>query len=613
MKFIFLLLPLIVSNIVFAQSDTSFQLLWYQGKKINANTLLTINGDTVRYDPVKSKVKVTSSIGTGKQMDNMLEELGKTRQRRQQMLEELSYLPKPILPQISLEIQQAFADAEENYRKLLSNVITIPNIKLPGIVRTGGKGAAFDLMEWEEPWDVLIQEFRDYITNHSQDTYANLPEPPRFDFRYCARCDTAKQQVYKNQMAGFIEALMGKDELVIMEKAWAASSEAQRFDTEKAKLLQKEVRNLLNFITQRARAKVNKIIYQYIDDPERALAVMDVAVSTEREQQIMGFGTLLTDYAARAFQAYAKRIEQAIEEKDYTIALNHDLVFFVERRTQIYNRKIQGLLEKVMKFNLFKMNMNISAKVSGDGNYMLAAAEGDNWLMTSVDTKNCRLKWYLAGPKLDKLKMTLTAAELQGEGGKATYVGSKDWFADAPAFKLDFCREEGQDSVIAYPFLVEGFNEYWNFPQLGTMNVSMTNTVLGGCFFDLERISQEVAEFKNNPEKIEKLKRQMLSEYKQFSKTSKSVSGIPNNSLDMGYLNSMANTMANGRNISELVHSVNPGRYIFTPELHNKDKVIVKDKLDGKNIFPQNTATEYALFYLTIENDAGGKYSWHNR
>jgi hypothetical protein len=57
------------------------------------------------------------------------------------------------------------------------------------------------------------------------------------------------------------------------------------------------------------------------------------------------------------------------------------------------------------------------------------------------------------------------------------------------------------------------------------------------------------------------------------------------------------------RDIADLTQQVNPGRYIFTPVLYNKDKVLVKERLDGKILFPENGATEYALFNMTIEHD----------
>jgi hypothetical protein len=607
MKVLLLSLSFIAAGSSVAQTDSSYQLLWYKGKKLKPNVLLTTAGDTVRYDPAKRTVKMTSKTGAGKNFDNMLAELNRTPLRMQQMLQELSDLPKPILPPLSLAVKNSFTQVDEEYRKLLSNVITIPAIKIPGLTSQGGKGAAFDMADWDDPWEALVQEFRAYITSHNADNLSNLPEPPRFDFRYCARCDSNQQTAYKKSIAEFTAALMGKDDMAILEKARGVCQQAEGLPDEKKRYVQKETWLLLDFIFKRSRTKVSRIIERYVDDPERALAVMDVAVSTEREQQIMGFGTLLPDYAARAFEAYTKRITKALDEYDYSIALNHDLVFFMERKTQLYNRKIQGLLQRVMKFNWFKMTMDVSAKSGGNNGFVTAALKGDNWLMAYVDNKTCRLNWQLERPRIDKLKMKLTTAELKGDGGEVTYVGTRDWLANAPTLKIDFCEEEKDDSIIAYPFYADEYKELWSFPHAGIMNVSIANSALFSCFIDEERVKEEAANVKQNPDKIERMKKQLQEQYNKFTNSNGAVGTMPASALDMSYLLSIGNATAIGNDIGRLIQAVNPGRYIFTPQVYNKDKVIVKDRIDGKITFPENTATEYALFHITIENDAGGR------
>ena len=67
-----LLLFLLAAAGSFAQTDTSCQLLWYKGKKIKPNVLLTTKGDTVRFNPASGELKVISKSGDGKRFDNML-------------------------------------------------------------------------------------------------------------------------------------------------------------------------------------------------------------------------------------------------------------------------------------------------------------------------------------------------------------------------------------------------------------------------------------------------------------------------------------------------------------------------------------------------------------
>lgn len=605
MRIFILLLLLPVANSVVAQSDTSYQLLWYTGKKIRTNVLLRENGDTVRYNPVKRTVSITSSQGDGKKFDNMLAELGKTKQRLQETITQLNYLPKPVLPPLSLLIRDAYAEADREYRQLLSNVITIPNVVIPGITATGGKGSAYDAADIADAWDDLIKEFRDYLAYHKDDGLVNLPEPPRFDFTYCASCDSSKNNAYRQAMDEFKEALYNKDDLAILEKAWAATIPVNNMEWSPRKSeIQTEISRVIQFVGGRAKAKVTRMIEKHIDDPERALAVLEVATQTERQLQIIGLYGVFPAYASRAFTAYENRLLKAINEYDYPVVLNHKLLFFIDRQMQLYNYRLDATRRKVFQFNRFKMRMDIAAKATGDGGFALAALEGDNWFSAYVDGDACRLKWYLIeSDKTIRVAMTLTDAQLEGNGGKVTYVGGKKWFGNTPTIKLDFCNDETEDSIIAYPFYVDGLKEYWSFPRSGTHNVSIASGVLLSCFLDADRTRQEGAEYKADPKKIEKLKQEMLAKYNKLGTIPKGNIGNSLEGIDMNELYKLANTTSISNDIGELVQKVNPGRYIFTPVLHNKDKVLVKERLDGKILFPENTATEYALFDMTIEHD----------
>jgi hypothetical protein len=58
----------------FSQQDKTDHLLWFKGKLIKPNVLLTPAGDTVTYDPKKQTVQRVSKSGIGKKFDGMLAE-----------------------------------------------------------------------------------------------------------------------------------------------------------------------------------------------------------------------------------------------------------------------------------------------------------------------------------------------------------------------------------------------------------------------------------------------------------------------------------------------------------------------------------------------------------
>ncbi|MEI9810887.1 MAG: hypothetical protein WDO16_25095 [Bacteroidota bacterium] len=100
----------------------------------------------------------------------------------------------------------------------------------------------------------------------------------------------------------------------------------------------------------------------------------------------------------------------------------------------------------------------------------------------------------------------------------------------------------------------------------------------------------------------------MMAQYEQLMKNYKSGTITAPQNMSIMELGKYGSVQTANRVITDLVHVADPGRYIFKPVVHNKDKLIIQDKLNGKVIFPENTATEYAWFHLTLEHDPDGPY-----
>lgn len=133
------------SYVAHAQIDTSYHLLWYSGKKLQPNVLLTPGKDTVTYTPSRGTVKMASKAGKGKQLDNMLVELNKTSKRAQELIVRLSSkLSKAVLPSVSSNIRAAYNDVDDAYRKVLSSSVSLPAMPLPLKTAPIGKGGYTD-------------------------------------------------------------------------------------------------------------------------------------------------------------------------------------------------------------------------------------------------------------------------------------------------------------------------------------------------------------------------------------------------------------------------------------------------------------------------------------
>jgi hypothetical protein len=599
-------------------ADTSYNLLWYKGKKIKENVLFTPKGGIVTYSTSKRSINVSSKSGEGKQMDDMLAELGKTPQRIVEITGHLmKKLPKNALPPVLYNVSAAYNRVNEEYTSALGSEINIPDLQLPEeVLPTLGHGPSQGTYEiTADPIDKLIVEMHQYMNVHKEDKFTALllPVPPKFDYTYCYSCDIEKKEAYKKALEKFKKELAEVDEdIAIIKKAYAASHQAHL--TRKGasnETIQKELNEVIVFIWERTFRKMMVLMEKYFNDPERCPALLQVALSVERQFQIAGAPVHFPEgYYLQPLKTMAQHIGKAMDEKDYTIALNLQLILSIERQFQLFTGATipDDLLAKALQFNQFKLNMDISAKISGNGGYQLVQVKGNNWF-SAIPDSSCRLKWILIGPYADKTKMDLIAAEIKGSGRAIMYTGTKVWNSNIPSIKVDFCKIDDRiDSITAYPFYAEGHKEIWNIPGKGPANVSLAATVLMGCFVDEARSYQDAAKFSNSAN-VEKIKKEMMEQYNEMMKNYKAGNmTMPASGADLTRLSRMAAGVQNSNIISELMHSAKTGRYIFEPVVHNRETLILKEKLNGKEIFPRNTATEYANFPITLEHDPGGPY-----
>lgn len=594
-----------------AQTDTSYHLLWYAGKKIRTNVLLTSQKDTVTYNPSRGTIKVTSKSANGQRMDNMLLELNKTSKRAQEMLNRLSSrVPKQALPAIGNAIRIAYANVDLDYRKALSNTITLPNMPLQIKPTAVGKGGYGSDESYGDIWDDAIKEMQDYQANHADDNSYTLPEPPRFNFSYCYTCDTNSMNSYRKSIDNFIAAVRGKADNDMVQFAFGVSRQAEfLLGDQRAREVQMECGKLVEFIIMRLRKKVSILINRYIDDSERSVAVLQIALTLDRQMQLLSIGELIEEnYFSRAFESLAKRMRKAFQEEDYSIGLNLQLALSTDRQMQLIPSGFyEDIVNPALKFAQFKVDMNISAKTGSDEGFLLAQLRGENWFLVTPDT-NCHLKWTLVGPNMNKLKMTLESADMRGKGGQIPYVGTKNWEAPVPTMKLDFCSYE-TDSVIAYPFNAEEFTELWKMPEpMGVADLKQISGLFLSCFTDPEKLKQEAEEFKNS-DKAKQMQKEMAKKYQAYMKFYQNGSlNMKEKGVDMPTIQLMARSQHLAKELNEMIYSVSPGKFVFTPQVHNMERVIVQDRLDGKVLFPDNTATDYAFFHLKIEHDPEGPY-----
>ncbi len=594
--------------------DTTYHLFFYKGKKVKENVLLTPPGDTVSYNPAKRTLKKVSKSGTGKELDNMLAEINRTDQRMNEMMQKLvGGLPRTVAPYYAKPLKESYDDVKEVYASALSNTMKvdeIPGFAEPSAPQLTGRKNIFEetIEQLKIKQELIYQECRDYIRKH-QNENIEVPTPPEKDYRYCSQCDNGIKERYKKAYAEFHEKLQGEEskllgKLLAIERARQLSGRESELDGDNI------TDSTIKFIMKRMGKKANLLMDRYGNDPLRIGSAVPAALSMERTRQLLGFddsdeNALKMSVVSSALKNFLTYLDKAVDEKDYTIALNPGLILSCFRQymlmggsdKDIDNMKI---FEKAINLNSFKLNIKVSGKLSGSNFMQLAELKGDNYFAAVLDSASkttCRLKWVLLGPDPEKkhMQFDLTDVKMEGEGKEIVYAGTKKWKSPPPKLRIDFC-DNGNDTAMITSFRPDG-KETWIVPEYGPMDAPYMSNVLLGCFMDIDRLKKEA-----NKEEMEKKMEEMKRQAEEFKKNY--ATGQTPSPSQVSTMMNMSKGLSAGSMISDMMQEYAIGSYLILPKPQNKNKVVFEERLDGKKLFPENPKIEYGWLEITLEQDA---------
>lgn len=268
-----------------AQTAAPGYLLWFNGKMIKPNTLLKANGDTVFYNPAKKEVRVATKRGAENKFDRMLQELRKTEQRSKEMLTRFSKSsPLEVMPLIQTQIQSAFKAVQNDVQPLLQQNWHLPDTGIVLPANPAVKGGAYDDMAEQvlDRFEDAYRSFAGYREKHQGDDLTLLPVPPVYNYSYCMPCDSLANQSYQQQKKQFEAELMETDLAMYNYTLGIARQAALLISGEEGKRASDESGKMLRFLFDRLHKKTNYLLEKYIDDPDRVMAVIDLAMWVER-------------------------------------------------------------------------------------------------------------------------------------------------------------------------------------------------------------------------------------------------------------------------------------------------------------------------------------------
>jgi hypothetical protein len=261
-------------------------------------------------------------------------------------------------------------------------------------------------------------------------------------------------------------------------------------------------------------------------------------------------------------------------------------------------------VEFYLSFNHFKMSINVSEKMGADAVYVISQIRGDNYFAAIPDT-NCKLKWILLGPDKDKMKFNLESVDYVAPV-KPHYVGTKDWYSDKPIMNLDFCNDA--DTVEPGQFYPVGLKEKWVYPApLGLQYFPVISSAITTCFLNKERLYEKAA-YWNNEEHVAELKAKMLAEHEKFMKNSKNLLGKDPSKMSSAEMMKMASAMTATDKMHDLIQAPSVINFFVKTKAENKNRIVFKEQLNGRELFPDNPAIIYAYFNIQLEQDPNSPY-----
>lgn len=332
-----------------SQKDMSSHLLWYKGKKIRPNVLLTQNGDTVRFNPAAGTVSVASR--GDRQLDKMMTELQRTPQRMEEMLKKLSAtVPGAALRSYGLQVRTSFRQVQNNLNSALSNTLTLPYIR----IANSSKASSLQIGNagTETAFNDAVSELENDL--RQSNASPSLPEPPQYDYDYCGECETEKRAAYQKDVDEFIAAIIN-EERSLLDKATGISRQSHFSLAEKANAsIQSRLSIVIDLAMQRMLKKVNYLVYEHIDNAAYCDAVANLAVRVDRYMQLLGFepDPNISSAFERANVTLTGMINKAIDENDYSVARNINLLLNTARQFQLLGKEMPGnVFEKALAFN----------------------------------------------------------------------------------------------------------------------------------------------------------------------------------------------------------------------------------------------------------------------
>jgi hypothetical protein len=465
------------------------KLLWYRGKKINQNTLVTTNGRIIQYDRQNNRVLVQMNPRKDTNFLKVVSNLVKSRQWTQHYVN-WKYAEKNSFfdyPSVMLAMER-YDLIEKDYNKIVNNSLALPGTGTNPIADVmyetptshSGPSANFD-----NGIDPYVEQQYEYIKSLiNNPPPLDVTPPPKDEFSLCYYCDPTAQERYYREKEIWSDAF-NEYEAGIISRILGIERYYQLMgldgDTEVGTMWTGELANAWKFASDRIERKIEILRQRYEDDIYRYAAVVSTILGWERQKQLLGFANgdefTTTEFIIFKNGRCERFIDDRIAANDYDVIFNYAVVLGFARQKALLgyinddDDEYQVIMEKIDKQNHFALTINIDFDLEyRDEEDTLhikpnASISTPNKVYVSLGrNKDCKWQLFLFEPDFNtavfsrnqemlfKIPLKVNSGiKLQRKNGELVsypYTGPADLAMDFPSMRISFCANSGPDSAI---------------------------------------------------------------------------------------------------------------------------------------------------------------------
>lgn len=473
-KYVSPFVPIALTQTVTAptKENAKDHLLWYTGKKIDANTLITVSGVIVRYNRQQNRVIVQ----TNKQVDTpyygLVSTLAKTPQMKSQFALGMVGLTNSFL--MWPEIKKAYDEYnffKDRYYDIAKNTIDVPAPQ-PNII----------LDHW-------YQLLKNYMSNLPP--IQNLIPPPKRPIDLC-NCDPDERSSYEDHLAAWLENDFWKEEQQVLSYLNAIYTQGMAINAGRPVPpdLKADIIKAYDVVIKRSKQKLSELsrLYQSPDIYfEEGLVMATISFEKLLMQTYADVdepSTLLEKSNAYAVidgikdmimqnKVFEPHMQNQLTARNYNVVLDYSLYLSHEYNKQLlspsYNLKenfFQTWMESLKKFNRFTLTIGFDfdyriESENSRGIKAIGTLEAKP-VVVSLGRSSCKWHLYLsdvdhAGINSNEDLFYIPVKVIKGTKWiyrdpeppiTLGYSGPGDMALLFPDFELTFCKTTGTDTIF---------------------------------------------------------------------------------------------------------------------------------------------------------------------